>query len=317
MTLHITIVGLGLTGSSIGLSLKQNKGQFQITGHDKDSEAAKRAFKAGCVDRTEWNLLNACDGADLVVLSIPLTGIRNTLTAIAQELKPGCVVTDTASLKVPVLNWAHQSLPVTVSFVGGHPILEKVSAESEQPTADLFAGATWCLTPDTNAPQEALQMASDLVEVVGARPYYLDAAEHDGLVAAVEQLPLLSALALQALAGTSPSHREMIQLSGRSFESGTHLLAGDAENLSHLCIQNAANITRWLDVLQSELSRFREFVANQDNESLQKAFDVALSMRGKWMDKHAEGGQTVDYSDFSMMHMLLGNTFRSRGPKGE
>ena len=43
MSIRVTMVGLGLVGSSIGLSLKQSKCKFEIIGHDKDGEAARRA----------------------------------------------------------------------------------------------------------------------------------------------------------------------------------------------------------------------------------------------------------------------------------
>jgi len=309
MAFRTTVVGLGLVGSSIGLALKQTGAHLEIIGHDRDSEAAKRAHKSGCVDRTEWNLINACDGADLIVISTPLAGIKSTLTAIAQDLKTGCVVTDTASLKVPVLNWARELLPSTVHFVGGHPIIEKAVSEPIMPTADLFAGATYCLTPDTNTPPQAVQSVSDLAEAVGARPYYLDAAEHDGLIAAVEQLPLLMALALQVIAGESPSSREMIQLSGVDFTNATQLLAGDAEKLTELCTLNAVNVVRWLDALLPQVSNLRELVANQNSESLQKSFTDAVEKHASWTRKQVESKAT-DYSDFGMMRMMLGGTFK-------
>ncbi|MBC7261196.1 MAG: prephenate dehydrogenase/arogenate dehydrogenase family protein, partial [Chloroflexi bacterium] len=125
MAFRTTVIGLGLVGSSIGLALKGTGADLEIIGHDKDSDAARRAYKSGCVDRTEWNLINACEGADLIIISTPLAGVKSTLAAIAQDVKPGCVITDTANLKVPVLDWARESLPNTVYFVGGHPIITK------------------------------------------------------------------------------------------------------------------------------------------------------------------------------------------------
>jgi len=318
MTLKIALVGLGRIGGSIGLGLKGTQGKFEIVGHDKDSEAAKRALKRGAVDRTDWNLISACDGVDLVVLSIPLAGIRDTLVALAQELKPGCVVTDTASLKVPVMNWARETLPETVHFVGGHPISVQAGAESDEPTADLLAGATYCLVPGTKTPQEAVQTVSNLAEALGARPYFVDAAEHDGLMAAVEQSPLILALGLQAMAGGSPCHRELAQFSGVHFTGITQLLAGDAERLTDLCILNAENLTRWLDVLQADLGKFREFVAGQDRESLLKSFGAAQAMRDRWNAATGPAeGPAADYSDFGMMRMLMGDTFRRSKREGE
>jgi prephenate dehydrogenase len=321
MTLQTTIVGLGLVGSSIGLALKGTGADLQVIGHDKDSGAAKRAFKSGSVDRTEWNLINACDGADLIILSTPLTEVKSTLVAIAQELKAGCVVTDTAPLKVPVLTWASESLPDTVHFVGGHPIrgLQAPGQSSgqvlvEEPSAELLDGAIYCLTPGTDTAPEALQTVADLAQAVGAQPYYLDAAEHDGLIAAVEGLPLLLAATLQVVASKSPSWREMIRLSGSDFGSITGLLAGDAGDLSERFDLNANNSFRWMDAFLGEASKLCELLAAEDHEALQAFVADALEAREGWTRRQVEG-QSVDYSDFDVGRMMFGDMFKSRGIK--
>lgn len=316
MVYRITLVGLGLVGSSFGLALKQTGAEFEIVGHDKDRSAAKRAHKNGAVDRTEWNLISACDGADLVVLTIPISGIQSTLAAIAQDLKEGCMVTDTASLKVPVLEWARELLPGTVHFVGGHPIIGALPDSSLPLSADLLAGATYCLTPGTDTPPQALRAVSDLVEAVGAKAFYLDAVEHDSLIAAVEHTPLLLALALQGMARKSPSRREMIQLCGQDYDHAMQPLAGDAQGLADLCRLNADNLVRWLDGFQAELSRVRELVANQDNESLRALFGEALEIRAGWVREHL-GGPGTDYQDFSAARMMFGGAFEARKKEGE
>jgi len=316
MVYRITLVGLGLVGSSFGLALKQTGAEFEIVGHDKDRSAAKRAHKNGAVDRTEWNLISACDGADLVVLTIPISGIQSTLAAIAQDLKEGCMVTDTASLKVPVLEWARELLPGTVHFVGGHPIIGALPDFSLPLSADLLAGATYCLTPGTDTPPQALRAVSDLVEAVGAKAFYLDAVEHDSLIAAVEHTPLLLALALQGMARKSPSRREMIQLCGQDYDHTMQPLVGDAQGLADLCRLNADNLVRWLDGFQAELSRVRELVANQDNESLRALFGEALEIRAGWVREHL-GGPGTDYQDFSAARMMFGGAFEARKKEGE
>lgn len=316
MSIRVTLVGLGMVGRSIGLSLKQSKTKFEIIGHDKDGEAARRAFKIGCVDRTEWNLIGACSGADVVILCIPLAGIGDTLKAVASDLKEGSVVTDTASLKLPVLHLAREALPANARFVGGHPVLSSESPMPAEPSASLLSGAVYCLTPATNTPPDALQMVSGLVEAMGAIPYYMDAAEHDGLIATLEQSPFFLATALQIMTGTSPARRELMRLSGPAFAATTQLLAGNAENWADLCIRNAPNLQRWLDALQSQLAGLRELVANQDRESLLKAFSAAAALHEEWLQKGAEGS-TVDYSDFGVMHMFLGDNLKSRKPKDD
>ncbi|MEW5961734.1 MAG: prephenate dehydrogenase/arogenate dehydrogenase family protein, partial [Chloroflexota bacterium] len=85
----ITIVGTGVIGASLGLALKQSQEPLRVLGHDKDLLHAKAGVKQGAFDRAEWNLVNACEPADLIILAIPLNGIRATLAAIAPYLKPG------------------------------------------------------------------------------------------------------------------------------------------------------------------------------------------------------------------------------------
>ncbi len=119
----IAIIGLGLIGNSIGLGLGKESRDFEIVGHDKDSAAASQSKKLKAVDKTEWNLISACSNADLVILALPAAAIRDTLKAVAGELKPGAIVLDTASIKAPVQAWASELLPDTVLFIGTNPVL--------------------------------------------------------------------------------------------------------------------------------------------------------------------------------------------------
>ncbi len=121
--LQVSIIGLGLIGASAGLALRRHADRVTVIGHDLDPSIAGAAKKAGAVDRTEWNLINAISRADRVLLALPLDQVCDTLKAIAQDLKPGCVIVDTADVKVPANAAAAAVLPKGVHFVGGHPIL--------------------------------------------------------------------------------------------------------------------------------------------------------------------------------------------------
>ena len=184
----------------------------------------------------------------------------------------------------------------------------------EEPSAELLDGAIYCLTPGTDTAPEALQTVADLAQAVGAQPYYLDAAEHDGLIAAVEGLPLLLAATLQVVASKSPSWREMIRLSGSDFDSITGLLAGDAGDLSERFNLNANNNFRWMDAFLSEVSKLCELLGDEDHEALQAFVADALEARVGWTRRQVEG-QSVDYSDFDMGRMMFGDMFKSRGIK--
>jgi prephenate dehydrogenase len=289
---RITIVGLGLIGGSIGLALRQAGNDYEVVGHDREHAVAGKARKLGAVSKTEWNLVSACEEADLIIIATPVMAIKETLTAIASYLKPGCLITDTASIKGPVMAWAREILPETVNFVGGNPI---ISQEGSLPTgiegarADLFQGGLYCLTPSPEAAPQAVQLAADLVHLLGASPFFLDAAEHDGLMAGVDHLPSILSAALLGTAVQSPAWREMRKLAGDAFQSVTRFSSGDAATYRDACLTNGENIVRWIDTCLARLKELREVIAAQEIEKLEKIFEEAMSVRDRWLRDKAEG----------------------------
>jgi prephenate dehydrogenase len=286
---RIAIVGLGAIGVSMGLALRQAEQSLLVVGHDKDAERAGAARRLKAVDKTEWNLIAACENADLVILAIPMSAMEATMRALAPHLKEGCVVTDAASLKEPVVRWAAQVLPETVSFVGGDPVVSSEGTGPDAADADLFRGSLYCITPAPNVHPDAVDLVSNLAALLGAHPYYLDAAEHDGLMAGVEHLPQILALALMGGAASQTTWREMRRLAGGSFERISALLGEDPDALSSLLLANKDNLVRWLDAYAVALGEVRDLVAGGEHEPLARAIDQAVVARRQWLHDRGEG----------------------------
>ncbi|MBI4236545.1 MAG: prephenate dehydrogenase/arogenate dehydrogenase family protein, partial [Chloroflexi bacterium] len=119
---RIAIIGLGQIGASIGMDLRGKLPGVEIVGHDKDPEAAGKARKKGGVDRIAYTLPGVVEDAAIVIVAVPVVAVREVLGIIAPHLSPGAIVTDTASTKARVLEWASEVLPESVEFVGGHPM---------------------------------------------------------------------------------------------------------------------------------------------------------------------------------------------------
>jgi len=280
---RITIVGLGLIGGSLGLALQRVKTNFEIMGHDLDHAVAGRAQKLGAVDRTDWNLISACEGADLIFIATPVMAIKETLSAIAPYLKPGCIVTDTATTKWQVMRWAEEILPDTVNFVGGDPLVSKEGTGIDAASADLFTGALYCLIPLPDAEPEAVRLLADLVSLIGARPYFIEAAEHDGLVAGVDHLPFILSTALLNATSRSASWREMRRMASYTFREATRFASDDPHTYRDICLTNRQSIVRWIDACLESLREVRELVAAEDGEGLESLFTEMLATRGKWL----------------------------------
>ncbi len=309
---RVTIVGLGALGCSVGLALRQSGIEVEIIGHDKEPLASRQAQKAGAVHKTHWNLISACDGADLVVLAIPLLGIRDTLKALGGELRPGCVVTDTATVKAPVAAWAAEFLPETVHYVGGDPIVATEGSGAEAAKADLFQEATWCITSAPPASSEAIQLVTDVVSACGATPYYVDALEHDGLMAATDHLPTVLAAALLKAVGASPALREMAKVGSQRLLEATVPATADAATTRDICLMNRDNILRWLEVMQATLKEAQQIVAGGDEAQVGAFFEEARASWLRWQREDAAAASDVDLCDMmpSLRSMILG---RMRG----
>ena len=292
---RVTIVGLGCVGASIGLALREQVADLEVVGHDVEPEHARRAVRMGAVSKTDWNLPAACEGASLVILALPLPAVRDTLKVLGPHLEEGCVVTDTALLKVPVLEWARQYLPDRVRFVTGAPIPGPGVGERaalvgpEAARADLFEGGLYCVTPASDTDPEAVSTLLDLARVLDAQPLFMEPLEFDGLQAGIGNLPALIAIALLRATVDSPGWMEMRKLAGFDFAAVTEPATADPGALRAAALLNRENLLRRLDMFLRELERIRQWLLQSDEEALQEAYAAAAAGRTRWLEERASG----------------------------
>lgn len=286
----IAIIGLGLIGGSMGLALREAGWEgLELVGYARRPEAASQALRLGLVDRAESNLAAAVEKADLAIIATPPAAVREILAQIAPHLPGRCVVSDTASTKAQILEWAAQHLPPTVSFVGGHPMAGRELWGMGAAQASLFHDCTYCLVPAPNATAEAVQLVMKVVEKIGARPCLIGAEEHDRLVAGISHLPLLLSAALVATTTESGSWPQMAKLAATGYRDLTRLASGNPEMSRDICLTNQAAITEWVDRFIGELSEFRRLAAEGGGE-LEGAFARARQAREDWLRGARAGG---------------------------
>lgn len=282
--MRIAILGLGLIGGSIGLALKQaNWRRAEIIGYARRSETASLALKSGAVDRIELDCRKAVKGADIIIVATPVLAIRAIFELIASELSDGAIVTDTASTKVQVMQWAQESLPPKTNFVGGHPMAGKEISSIKAATADLFNGCTYCLTPLRGVKPAAIRTVKDMVKAIGANPLVIEAEEHDRLVAGISHLPLLISVALVLATIKNQSWPQMSRLASSGYHDLTRLASGNPEVSAHICLSNQAAIASWIDRFVEELQKLQKLVAD-GNEDIERVLTIANEARQKWLD---------------------------------
>ncbi len=305
--MNVSIVGLGTVGTSLGLALKAIAPDILITGHDPDPDRAKRAQDLGAVDKRHWNLPAACEGADLVLLDLPLGEMEKTLRALGEALSEGAVVLDTYPLKGVVMEMAARLLPPHVSFIGGNLISPKVG-EGAAPSAAVVRGAIFFLVPAPKASPEALERVSDFVEAVGARPHYIEAAEHDSLIAAMVQAPALCAFALLRAVEEAAGARERRYACGPAFAALAQMLATSALEGEALRA-NGERLGYWLDEILAELGRVR--AALGEAPDLAQEIERARQTAQDWLKgPEEEGAPPPEGGSLGWRQMFLGDLGR-------
>jgi prephenate dehydrogenase len=330
---RVTIVGLGLIGASIGLGLRRwstdngkRSAVLEVTGFDLSLEHQNYAKRIKAVDRTEWNLGDAVGRGEIIIVATPVRAIKEVFEIIADRAPQDAIVTDTGSTKAQVVRWAQEMLPSTMSFIGGHPMAGK-SQSIEGADADLFKGATWCVSPAVSATEEAIQTVLGLVSALGAEPRFIDPDEHDGFVGGVSHLPFMLSVALMRSVQEDSSWRELLQLTSSGFRDMSRLAAGSPDMHRDICATNRENVVRWVDSAIDELTVMRNLVAEGSEESMQalyESMEKARDARAQWITAERDGRMVQDAQDEltnisvgeQMQQMFFGSLFRRRPKVG-
>lgn len=296
MSIQMTIIGMGRVGASLGLALQSYKDQIERTGTDADLATLRKAVKMGALDKSVHNIEASVEGADIVVLALPLDEVRQALEIIAPALKPGAVILDTSASKVAIAGWVKELLPperyyLTMSPSLNPEYLQEMDKGLDSARADLFKNSLMAITAPATTHPDALRLASDITALIGAQPYYADPYEFDGLMAAADVLPRLTAAALLHAITDQPSWREGRKVAGRAFLDATSPIADPIERKRYgqFALLNAENTIRMLDDMIQTLQEARDLIAGQDQDGLHEFLETALESREKWLSDRRAG----------------------------
>lgn len=289
MSVQITIIGLGQVGTSIGLALAEQK-SIKRVGHDKDYETARAAHKAGAVDETKINLPASVIDANIVLLCLPLSEIRETLKFISDDLQDGTVIIDMAPAKAKVAEWVNEFIPHGRYYVGlapaaGANYLHGIDLGVEAARSDFFNNGLFLVNAPSGTPGEAVKLATDLIELLGAQALFTDPIEADGLLASTHLLPQLAAAALLDATVDQPGWVEARKVAARPYATVTAALAyhDEAQSLGEAALGNRESIMRVLDVYISSLQRLRDDIDRGDDRSVAEFLEDAVKARDRWL----------------------------------
>jgi prephenate dehydrogenase len=321
---RLAIIGTGLIGASAGLAARR-AGVGEVVGWDVDSNALDVAVERDAVTRTE-SLPEALDGADVALIAIPVAGLPSVVRSVLAVATEGCTVTDVGSTKGAVCAAAGRD----PRFVGGHPICGAETRGPERATADLFAGATWFLTPVSSVEPERYRTVHALVSALGARAVAIEPDAHDRLVAVTSHLPhaLANVLLNHAGAARIEGH-DPLAAAGGSLRDMTRIAGANPRIWVDILLENREALTAALAEHRRRVEQLEAALAAGDAGFLARWIGEASGNRRRMLDTayedagalhrvrvhvpdrpgvlagifHALGAERINVSDFDLEHL--------------
>lgn len=273
---HVTIIGVGLLGGSVGLSLKACDPRIRIAGVGRRKKSLSEAMEVGAIDYAHLSVSDAMDESDLVVLATPVGAFERYLRAIKPYLRSAAVVTDVGSTKNVVVRAAGRVLGAGGPFVGSHPMAGSERKGVAFARADLFEGATCIITPTARTDPGVVERVDEFWKMLGMRTLQMTPAAHDRAVARVSHLPHALASLLMML----PQKKDL-DVSATGFMDTTRLAGGDPEMWRDIFLTNRKAVLSAIDAFDEELCHLRDLVELADAPGIEKFFEAAKKRRAK------------------------------------
>jgi prephenate dehydrogenase len=287
----MAVVGTGLIGGSVAMGLRSVAPSLQVAGFDHDEGALAEATRRGALTFAARSPAEAVEGADVVVVAVPVDRIGDSCRALLPGLGDDAVVTDVGSAKVRVVEEAQAVMGGR--FVGGHPMAGSERHGMSAADPRLFNGAWWILTPTAQTTSTAYARVAAMVALLGATPIALSPETHDDLVARVSHVPQLTASALVEMASTTTDREALLGLAAAGFRDVTRIAAGHPGLWTAIIKSNHEAVLDALGRLRAELGSLTRLIEDHRWAELESFLDRARRTRLEVFAKPDFGGEPI------------------------
>jgi len=277
----VTLIGIGLIGSSLSHVMRRNNLAKTISISSRSQETLDRAAELELGNTYHLNAADAVKDADLVIVCTPVGSFEAVAKTIAPALKDGAIVTDVGSVKGSVIKQMSPHLPENVHFVPGHPIAGTEYSGPDSGFASLFEDR-WCiLTPSQETDKSAVETLTKFWEACGSMVDIMKPDHHDLVLAITSHLPHLIAYNIVGTADdlATDSKSEVIKFSASGFRDFTRLAASDPTMWRDVALHNKDAILETLGRFSEDLSAMQRAIRRGDGEKLFDLFTRTRSIR--------------------------------------
>jgi len=296
---NVTIVGLGLIGSSIARAVGERLPSVTVTGHDASADVREQARALGLCDRIADDAADAVAAADLVILAVPVGRMADAARAMAPGLKADAIISDVGSSKAGVADALAKALPDHI-VIPAHPVAGTENSGPAAGFATLFEGR-WCIvTPGADASADAVATLGGFWEALGAKVETMDPVHHDMVLAVTSHLPHLIAYTIVGTASEleEVTESEVIKYSAGGFRDFTRIAASDPVMWRDVFLANKDAVLATLQRFNEDLTVLQQAIRRGDADKLEDWFTRTRAIRRSIIAE----GQDDAAPDFGRKH---------------
>lgn len=283
----LVVCGVGLIGGSFVQALRRAGMVRRVVGIGRTPDAMARAVALGVVDEAASSWADALDGADFVLLALPVGQVDAVMQAMAPHLAADTIVTDAGSTKRDVIESIYRHLDGHLAnVVPAHPIAGAERSGVDAAFPELYRGRKVVITPLPENEPSAVLRVREVWEACGGVIHEMPPQDHDRVFAAVSHLPHLLAFGLvHDLAGRANAE-QLFGYAASGFRDFTRIAGSHPEMWRDICIANRQALLGELDQYLAELAYLRALLLSADGERLQQHFDEARIARNAWAEQY-------------------------------
>ena len=296
----LAIIGPGLIGSSIMRAARAQGLVRRIVATSRSPETRERVVELGIADEVVETNAKAVEGADLVIVCVPVGVCGAVAKEIARHLKPGAVVSDVGSVKGSIVRDMGPHLPKNVHFVPAHPVAGTEHSGPDAGFAELFEGR-WCiLTPPEGTEQKAVERLAAFWRKLGANVETMAPDHHDLVLAVTSHLPHLIAYTIVGTADEleTVTRSEVLKFSAGGFRDFTRIAASDPTMWRDIFLANKDAVLEMLGRFNEDVAALTKAIRRGDGNALFDHFTRTRAIRRGIL----EAGQDTETADFGRPH---------------
>jgi len=292
----ITIIGLGLIGSSIARAIKKKHLCKNLVAHDKSKIVLKKIVKLKITNHIEPNLKKSVQDSDLVIICTPLGTYKNIVSVIKNNLKNTCILTDVGSAKIFVTNTVNKLINKNTIWIPAHPVAGTEQSGPEAGFADLFKNR-WCIiTPINKKNPTSLKKLNNFWKKIGSKVQLMSPEHHDKVMAITSHIPHLIAYNIVGTAANleKDTKSEVIKYSASGFRDFTRIASSDPTMWRDIALNNRKQILHMLEKFNLDLNNLKRAIIKKDADKLFKLFSKTRKIR----QAIVKAGQDINSPNF-------------------